>query len=76
MKVPENAGEEHEDHHDDHTETAPYCGKTLRAYESGWFEGDTECYNENICKYYVSFNDGPEDYIGKYDIGMIEVIVL
>ena len=36
MEVPENEGEENEHHHNDRTETAPYCEKKLRAlYENG-----------------------------------------
>ena len=68
--------EEHEDHHDDLTETALYCRKTFCApYENGWFECDIEQYNENICKYHASFNDCSKDYIAEEDIDMIEVVV-
>ena len=73
MQALENEGEEHEDHHDDWTETAPYCGKKLHAlYESDWFVGgDIEYYNKNICKYHVWFHNGSEDYIGENNIDMI-----
>ena len=49
--------------------------KFCARYENGWFEGDIEYYNENICKYHVSPNDGSDVYIGEDDIDMIEVIV-
>ena len=68
--------EEHEDLYVNHTKTTPYCGKKFYSlYKNGWIEGDIEDYNENICKYNVSFNDGSEDYIGEDNIGMIQVIV-
>ena len=75
-EVPENEGEEYEDNQDDRIENAPYCGRKLRAlYENGWFEGDIDYYNVNICRYHVLFHDGSEDYIGEDDIDMTEVIV-
>ena len=64
MEVPENEGEGFES----------LSKKQCAFYKNSWFEGDIEYYNENICKYHVSFNDGSEDCIGQNDIDMIEAI--
>ena len=45
-------------------------------HKKTWFKGNIEKYNQNICKYHVSFNDGSGDYIGEDDIDMIKAIVL
>ena len=75
MEVPENEGEEYDGHCDDCTETPTYCGKKIGVlYENGWFEGDIEYYDKNICKYHISFHDVSEDYIGEDHIDMIEVV--
>ena len=52
-----------------------YCRKKLLALsENGWFKGKIERYNENICIYHNSFEDGLENCIDEDDINMVEVI--
>ena len=45
-------------------------------YNKGWYEGEIEYFNNNANKYWVSYKDGTEDYIGIEEIDGIEVILM
>ena len=76
-EIPDDMGDEWEDHEDDRVFSAPYCGRKMKVlYENGWQTGNMNYYNDHIQKYHVIYSDNSEDYIGEDEIDMVEIRVV
>ena len=57
--------------------TAKLVGRKIRGfYETGWHIGRLEYYNTKIQEYFVTLQDGSEDYLKEEDIDNQEVILI